>query len=369
MRIGIDARKIHDTGIGRYIRSILQHIFRLDPNNQYYVFLGPKEYERYRFPFPQVQTIKESAGKYSLREHLSLALKARHYQLDLFHAPHYVLPLALGIRSVVTIHDTIHLLYPPASPLKPAYYLYARLVMEGAIRKSRLILTGSANTKRDLLRLFLSCPPHKIWVTPYGVGEEFYPRESRAIDDFLRARQLPTSFFLYVGDKKPHKNLSTLIEAFSRVVQRLDCYLVMSGPLPGSRDALRGLMERLGVSDRIIFTGYLPDEELPLLYNGARVFVFPSLYEGFGLPPLEAMACGLPVICSHSSSLPETVGDGALLLPPKDIDLWSDAMYNVFTNSDLRQELRKKGLAWARKFSWQRTARLTLEAYNKVLGL
>ena len=313
MRIGIDVRKINDTGIGRYIRSLLKYLLPLDQENQYCLFFTPKENNQLHFKQRNIRKIIDSSGKYSVREHLSLAWKAYRYGLDLFHAPHYVLPLALPCKSVVTIHDVIHLIYPPPLPFNAAY-LYARLIMAGAIRKG-----------------------------------------------------MPSNFFLYVGDRKPHKNLSTLIDAFSVVAQKVDCYLIIAGELPKDQDPLLTSIVKHRISDRVIFPGYIPDSELPFLYNGARALVFPSLYEGFGFPSLEAMACGTPVICSNTSSLSEIVGDNAILLPPKEVDLWSEAMYNVFTNRDLGQELKEKGIRRARLFSWQETARQTYQVYQEIL--
>jgi glycosyltransferase involved in cell wall biosynthesis len=367
MRIGIDIRKINDTGIGRYIRSLLKYLFPLDQENKYYLFLNPKEYNQFTFNYPNIYKIKESSGKYSLREHLSLAWKAQHYKLDLFHAPHYVLPLALRAKSIVTIHDVIHLIFPPPTPLGIGY-IYARTVMAGAIKKAQMVLTGSVHTKRDLNNLFPKYQEHKIRVTPYGVGEEFVPLERKVVENFLAKKGIPKDFFLYVGDSKPHKNLSTLIEAFSVVARRIDCYLVIAGTTPENHHPLRQKILEYNIAPRVIFPGFIPDPELPFLYNAAQVFVFPSLYEGFGLPPLEAMACNTPVICSQTSSLPEVVGDSAILLPPKEVDLWSDAMYNVFTNKDLQEKMKKKGRARARSFSWEDTARLTFKAYQEILS-
>ena len=366
MRIGIDVRKINDTGIGRYIRSLLKYLLPLDQENQYCLFFTPKENNQLHFKQRNIRKIIDSSGKYSVREHLSLAWKAYRYGLDLFHAPHYVLPLALPCKSVVTIHDVIHLIYPPPLPFNAAY-LYARLIMAGAIRKAQIVLTGSGHTKKDLIRFFPACHNNKIKVIPYGVGEEFVPLDRQATEDFLIREGIPSNFFLYVGDRKPHKNLSTLIDAFSVVAQKVDCYLIIAGELPKDQDPLLTSIVKHRISDRVIFPGYIPDSELPFLYNGARALVFPSLYEGFGFPSLEAMACGTPVICSNTSSLSEIVGDNAILLPPKEVDLWSEAMYNVFTNRDLGQELKEKGIRRARLFSWQETARQTYQVYQEIL--
>jgi glycosyltransferase involved in cell wall biosynthesis len=366
MRIGIDVRKINDTGIGRYIRSLLKYLLLLDKDNQYCLFVGPRENNQFPFKQGNIRKIVDSAGKYSVREHISLSWKAYRYGIDLFHAPHYVLPLALPCKSVVTIHDLIHLIYPLPLPLNIAY-LYARFIMAGAIKKARIVLTGSVHTKNDLMRFFPTyCS--KIRVIPYGVGEEFVLMDRQTIEDFIIRKGIPRNFFLYVGDRKPHKNLSTLIDAFSTVVQKVDCYLIIAGEPPGQQDMLLNKLLHHGINHRVIFSGHIPDPELPCLYNSARALVFPSLYEGFGFPPLEAMACGTPVICSHTSSLPEIVGDNAILLPPKEVDLWAEAMYNVFTDKELEQELRKKGIRRAGLFSWQETALQTYKVYQEILS-
>ena len=222
--------------------------------------------------------------------------------------------------------------------------------------------------KKDLIKFFYTHSGNKIKVIPYGVGEEFAPQDNQGIETFLIKRGIPQNFFLYVGDRKPHKNLSTLISAFSIVSQKIDCYLVIAGEIPQGQDPLLKDIADHGIDQRVIFSGTIPDPELPYLYNGAQALVFPSLYEGFGFPPLEAMACGTPVICSNTSSLPEIVGDNAILLPPKEVDLWSEAMYNVFTDKDLGQELREKGIKRARVFSWHETAYQTYKAYQEILS-
>jgi glycosyltransferase involved in cell wall biosynthesis len=286
---------------------------------------------------------------------------------DVFHAPHYVLPPAVRCPSVVTIHDTIHLTFPQYLPNKLAY-AYARGSMWAAARRSQRILTVSEASKRDILRFF-AVPPEKVVVVHNAIDERF-SREPRA-EDVARVRerfQLQQRFVLYAGNIKPHKNLERLIEAFHalRRSDLDDLKLLIIGDQISKYPALRRAVHRLKLHKHVRFLGYLPDDTLAILYRLAALFVFPSLYEGFGLPALEAMASGTPVVTSNVSSLPEVTGDAAVLVDPYDVNAIEAGMRRVLTDPQLADDMRRKGLQRAREFSWERSVAKTWQVYQEI---
>jgi glycosyltransferase involved in cell wall biosynthesis len=286
-----------------------------------------------------------------------------------FHAPHYVLPIGVRSRSVVTIHDCIHLMFPQYLPNRAAY-AYARGAMWSAARKSDRILTVSEASKRDILHFF-NVSPEKIVVVYNGIDERFSIQPS--IEEIARVRerfQLDHGFVLYAGTIKPHKNLVRLIEAFAalRKGEFEELKLLIIGDEISKLPALRRAVHSHKLHKHVRFLGFLPDETLAALYRLAAVFVFPSLYEGFGLPPLEAMASGTPVVTSNVSSLPEVAGDAAILVDPYDVSSIVDGVRRVLTDPVLADELRQKGLARARDFSWERSVARTHDIYRLVGG-
>ena len=241
----------------------------------------------------------------------------RRERLDLFHAPHYVLPALTPSRTVVTIHDCIHLMFPEYLRHRLGY-AFARASLYTAAHKSDRIFTVSEQSKRDILKFF-NVPPDKIVVTPNAIDDRFSvpPSEEHVVNTRERY-QLSHSYLLYVGNIKPHKNLERLIEAFHLVRQqgRSELELIIIGDEISKLQSLRRAVHKYDIHRYVRFLGYVPDKTLAVLYRLASVFVFPSLYEGFGLPPLEAMASGTPVVTSNVSSLPEVVGDAAVLVDP-----------------------------------------------------
>jgi glycosyltransferase involved in cell wall biosynthesis len=367
VRIGIDARKLHDFGIGTYIRNLLRHLARLDDRSEYVVLCRPDDREALATLGPNFRAVTETAGNYSISEQWRIPLALRREGVTLFHAPHYVLPPLVGCRSVVTIHDCIHLMFPQYLPNRVAYG-YARASIRLAARRATRVLTVSESSKRDILR-FVDAEADKIDVIYNAYDERF------AIDpdeqDVVRVRerfQLQDEFVLYAGNVKPHKNLERLIDAFHIVRNRgLDhLKLVMIGDEISKYTALRRAVHRHQLHKYVRFLGYLPEETLAVMYRLAAVFVFPSLYEGFGLPPLEAMASGTPVVTSNVSSLPEVAGDAALLVDPYDPQAIADGIHRVLTDEGLRRELRRKGAARAREFSWEQSVRRVQAIYGEV---
>jgi len=367
VRIGIDARKLHDFGIGTYIRNLLRQLARMDRQTEFVILCRPEDRETLAALGENFRAVVETAGNYSVAEQLAIPLALVREGVTLFHAPHYVLPPLVRCTSVVTIHDCIHLMFPQYLPNRFAY-LYARSSIRLAARRATRIMTVSESSKRDILK-FVDTEPDKIDVIYNAYDDRFAidPRE----EDVVRVReryQLESEFVLYAGNVKPHKNLERLIDAFHLVRKRglEQLKLVLIGDEISKYTALRRAVHHHQLHKYVRFLGYLPEETLAVMYRLAGVFVFPSLYEGFGLPPLEAMASGTPVVTSNVSSLPEVAGDAALLVDPYDPGAIADAIYQVLTDERLRRDLRRKGVARAGMFSWEQSVRRIRAIYGEV---
>jgi glycosyltransferase involved in cell wall biosynthesis len=267
----------------------------------------------------------------------------------------------------VTIHDCIHLMFPQYLPNRLAY-TYARLSLYTATRRADRILTVSETSKVDILRFF-QVPAEKITVIHNAIDERFRTAPSEAVVELVRERyQLKDQFVLYVGNIKPHKNLERLIDAFSRLRRHGADHLklLIIGDQISKYQGLRRAVHKHKLHKHVRFLGFVPLETLAVLYRLADVFVFPSLYEGFGLPPLEAMASGTPVVTSNVSSLPEVVGDAAILVDPYDPQSIADGMRKVLEDADLRAGLSARGLEQARKYSWERSVERIRQIYEEV---
>jgi glycosyltransferase involved in cell wall biosynthesis len=369
MRVAIDARKLHDFGIGTYTRNLLRHLARIDHDNEYVLLCHQSDLGIGTQLGTNFRTVLESSPNYSIHEQIHVPWVLHRERPDVFHAPHYAMPLAVRCRSLVTIHDCIHLMFPQYLPNRAAY-VYAKAAMWGAARRAHRILTVSEASKRDIIRL-LDVPPEKIVVVYNAIDERFRVTPSEAAIALVRERyQLDHRFMLYVGNIKPHKNLVRVVEAFDRLRKRGfdDLMLLIIGDEISKLPALRRAVHNHKLHKHVRFLGYLPDDTLAILYRLAAVFVFPSLYEGFGLPPLEAMACGTPVVTSNVSSLPEVTGDAAVLVDPYDVQSITDGIAKVLSDPALREDLRMKGIARARTFSWERSVARTREIYQEVAG-
>jgi glycosyltransferase involved in cell wall biosynthesis len=369
VRIAIDARKLRDYGIGTYVRNVLRHLARIDRETDYVLLCRLEDCGIAAELGPNFRAIPESAPAYSIREQIAVPLDLRRERADLFHAPHYVLPPLTPCRSVVTIHDCIHLQFPQYLPHRLGY-AYARSALWIAAHRAARVLTVSEASKRDILRYF-SVPPGKVDVIYNAIDERYGQLPSD--EDISRVReryQLNDPYVLYAGNIKPHKNLERLIEAF-HLLRRgsLDhVKLLIIGDEISKYATLRRAVHRYKLHQHVRFFGFVPDKTLAVLYRLAGVFVFPSLYEGFGLPPLEAMASGTPVITSNVSSLPEIVGDAALLIDPYEPAAIEQAMRRVLTEPALRDDLRHRGLERVKEFSWERSVRRIRQVYDEVLA-
>lgn len=374
MHIAINAhllahtRSFRRAGISHYVEQTLAHLGQIDRANRYSVYttrgLGAGELglpPNFRVLPSRLPTINPRVR--IPWEQLLAPLLLRRSGADLFHGVHSVVPLACPVPSVVTVHDLAFIRFTETfRAYNRAYLDFATRV---SVRRAARVLVVSEHTRREVVGL-LGVPAERVVVTPNAAREHFRPPERGTLERFRAARGLPEQFILYVGTLEPRKNLTTLLEAYAELARDHELPLIVGGGKGWLYDAVFQRLEQLGLRERVRFVGYLDEEELPLWYAAATVFVFPSLYEGFGMPPLEAMACGTPVITSNSSSLPEVVGDAGITIPPHDPAGFAEALDRVLRDPELRQELRERGLVQATRFSWRTTAERTLAAYRDV---
>ncbi len=363
------------TGTGQYLRELVRAMRALAPQAEF-TFLAPHADSTAPAPVLVKPTHlgRPNFAKFEF-EHLSFPRAAKQNHFDLAHVPHFGPPLFPPLPTVVTIHDLIPLVlsaYRGSSRVQ----LYTRLAAHGAQRAAAVIADSEASA-RDIEK-YLRIPREHIHVVHLAAPSRCQP--NLAPDEIARVRakyNLPECFALYLGGFDVRKNVARVIEAFAgletgeRRLATDDWHLVLAGKLPAADTDFfpdpRKIAKDFRVTRRVHFPGYIDEADKPALYMAARVFLFASQYEGFGLPPLEAMACGTPVICANSSSLPEVVGEGGILLAPSDAHAWSEALRAILTDDAQWAQRRALGLTQARKFSWARAARETLEVYRAVV--
>ncbi|HSC21448.1 MAG TPA: glycosyltransferase family 1 protein [Solirubrobacterales bacterium] len=367
--IGLDTRKIQDFGIGTYVRNLVAALARVDRENRYVLLVRPADKEALP-PLPETfRTVVESAGVYSARELFALSYRLFRLKLDLYHATHYVLPVVVPSRVVVTIHDIIHLLYPEFLPSGLAF-LYAQRMIHRSLARGDRIIAVSQNTKADLMEYF-DVDGKKIQVVYNGVEERFRERlPEDEVDRRLAALGIARPYLLFVGNPKPHKNLDNVVQAYARArrLSPFDAPLVCVGAKSGADAKIRQRAEYLGVADRVLLLGHVADEVLPAIYQGATLFLYPTLYEGFGLPVVEAMASGVAVVTSNTSALKEIAEGYARLVDPLDVPAMAESIAELMADDDRRAALAKLGTRRAEDFRWEETARKTLAIYRAVLG-
>ncbi len=361
MRIGIDARCIgdHFPGIGRYITSLIHAMAHLDHGHQLVIFhnLLPPAMRYHLGDLPGVRFVPLRSGPFSPQQQIEIPWRIRQLGIDLFHAPYFIRPYwGLPCPSVTTIYDLLGHHFP--QQLTWRGQLLYRLLLALAIRRSTFLISISEATRRDLLHHY-HLAPERIAVTHLAAGSHFCPQPAEVCARVRQRYNLPATYLLYLGSNKPHKNLERLVHA----------WISLNDPqatlvLAGHQDRQHPELERLMATSRIRYLPNVADADLPALYSAATCFVFVSTYEGFGLPPLEALACGTPVLCSNTSSLPDVVGDAALLINPWDVNAIAQGMADLLGQPALRAELCQRGLARAAQFSWQHTAQQTLEVYE-----
>ena len=361
MRIGIDARMISMGGIGTYLKSLFAGLSRRDDDVEYVLFLQEKDMDYCSDLGRNFRRVVCAALPYSLAEQVTLPRLLGRERLDLIHHPHYFAPFFGKTPMVATIHDLIHQLFPALCP-SPLHWRVSKWMIARTARRARIILAVSEHTKKDIVG-HLGVPDEKIRVThnalPPGWEEGLAPRPE------VLERLGDAPYFLYVGNHKRHKNLQLLLDAFTDLLKEVDgVRLVMTG----ERESLDGVLRFLNLGEEVVFLGQMPQEALPGIYRPARALVFPSHYEGFGYPPLEAMACGVPPIVSDAAALPEVVGDAGLIVPRGGKDALRNAMLRILKEPDLRNALGEKSKERARFFHWKKLAAETQRAYRDALS-
>ncbi len=366
MRIGVDARLVyyHQAGIGQYILRLMQALAQIDREDEIVLFKSRKDktaiVRQSNFKLQSLWTPSHHPF-----ESRALSIELAPYRLDVLHSPDFIPPGFPRCPSVITVHDLAFLKYPRFLTRSSARY-YGQV--EVAASRADHIIAVSQSTKRDTIQM-LGVPEEKITVIYEAAHPLFAPISNEEPLARVRAKfGLPRDFILFVSTIEPRKNIPTLLRAFKQLRARYKAPITLA--LAGNRgwlvEEVDAVVEELKLGDSIRFLGGVPNEELVYLYNAATCFILPSYYEGFGLPPLEAMACGTPVIVSKVASLPEVVGDAALLVEPEDVEGWCVAMMRVLDDENLRREMRAKGLKRAATFSWERAARETLAVYQKI---
>ncbi len=368
-KIGIDARMWDHPGIGRYIRELAGQ-FVASTFEHKLVFLGNAGF-REKFFSPLMGrdlrcSFREANSKiYSISEQFEIFNKSK--DLDLLHVPHFNIPVFIKKKLVVTIHDLIYL-HDPAASKSVFGKTYVSWLLKAIERKAAAIIAVSEYTKKDILSHCPKFDPTRIFVTYEAVSPHFKKiQDAGVLNGVKEKHSLYKPFVLYVGSLKAHKNIPTLIEAMNRLRQHkgIDHELILVGRKdPKNRD----LLELIGRDPFVRYLGELDDREIVSLYNLADLFVLPSFREGFGLPVLEAMTCGAPVIASNACSLPEVVGGAGLLFDPGQVDALSGLIYNVLSDNNLRENMRQMGFGQVKKFSWEKTAQDTLKVYRQVLA-
>lgn len=378
MRVGIDytAAVNQGAGIGRYTRQMTRALLELDRENEYVLFapsaspgspqpaaatpLGPGHVKLLRLPLSEKALVV-------LWHRLRLPVPVELFggRLDVFHSPDFALAPVWKARTLVTVHDLSFERVPEC--FEPALLTYLNRVVPRSVARADIVLADSESTRNDAIEL-LHLAPDRVFVVYAGVDDRFCRVTDPTLLETVRDRySLPKRFVLSVGTLQPRKNYVRLIEAFAQLSGADDVHLVISGGRGWLYEGIFRRVEELGLGSRVHFPGYVAEADLPSLYSLSEVFAFPSLYEGFGLPPLEAMACGTPVVVSRISSLPEVVGDAARLVDPLSVAEIAGALQRLLDSPAQGAALAERGLAQARRFSWSSAARRLLGLYQTLL--
>jgi len=359
-------------GLGRYAQELMAGLLAVDRENEYVAFYNRPAEAQVDPPLDRLPHLTTNLPTKPWRMSALLAHLARVPQdrlfpgVDLFHATDHLLPRLYRVKSVFTLHDLTFLVCPETSQTLNRWL--RTLMIPRFLRAADAVIAASECTKRDAVRL-CGLDERKIEVIYLGASPRFCPAAPDVMSVARQKYGLPGSFILSVGTIEPRKNLTSLLEAYRTLrVEGFEGKLVIVGKKGWLYEGFFRRLRELGLEDEVILTGFVPDEDLPALYSAADLFVYPSLYEGFGLPLLEAMACGVPVVCSSTSSLPEIAGRAAVMVDPLEISQLARALERVLGDSNLRASMHQEGLKQAAHFSWERTAKETLAVYRQVLS-
>lgn len=374
MKIGFTTDSIDDTfaqnrartGIFTYTKQLITALLKLDRKNQYTLIHYRKVGEDlYRKTNELIVPLYEIPFWREIRKAIVLPLLISRERLDIIHEPRAFNPYLFSshTKKILTIHDLSTFVYP--SMHTKSNVLRMNCSVSASLRKADRIIAVSKHSKREVLRLF-HIDEERIEVIYEGVDARFKP--IKKCEGIKKKYGIVGRFILFLGTLEPRKNVNGLIKSFYKLKKMgIEHKLVVAGPEGWKCRDLKETIKQVGLLKEVILPGYVHDDDLPALYSASDLFVYPSLYEGFGLPPLEAMACGTPVVTSNTSSLPEVVGDAAIMVDPNDLNSLADAMYKLLTDEDLAQDMVKKGLRQARFFSWNEAARKTLKVYEDVM--
>jgi len=376
VKIAIDIRRMTEFGVGTYIRNVVRTLGRLDLETTYFLIGSPAKVKEIGPLPPNFHSVPLAEPERSLKSFRDFRTVVKRLECDLVHIPYlFWMPRGLPCPYVMTVHDVLEHMYRAhdrSSLRRSLHFHLTRRVLKGAAR----ILAVSKYTKSDIEKLF-GIPGSRIEVVYNAIDERFLRGHASDADrQVLAERYLVTyPFLLYAGRISPHKNLVRIIEAFSALKAELekegkfpDLKLIIIGDELSKHPDLRRTVIRGGVQNDVRFMGFVPIEMLRVFYDAAKIFVFPSLYEGFGLPPLEAMAHGTPVITSNTSSLPEVVGNAAVLVNPENVFEIMRALHRVLLDQTVRDKFKQRGYEQAKKFSWDASARQILDVYKEVAG-
>lgn len=366
MKIALDLRRIKNPGIGRYMRCLTEALLKVAPEHEYLLLLPPDGDGMIDGRGARVEKISSSIKYYSVREQIEIPGILRRHKADLLHSPHFNIPLMSPCPVVATIHDVIYLACPEDLPSRFGRLYYSGM-MRAVVRMADHIITVSQFSRSEITQYLKT--NRSVEVIYSGVESRFYPAGQDEIRAMRAKYKLTGEYILFTGIFKPRKNHSGLLKAFRRFVEfGGNATLAIAGPLAEGEPELRKLAEEIRIADRVVFTGFVDDFDLPALYSGASVYACPSLYEGFGLTVLEAMACGVPVVSSSGASLPEVAGTGAIYADARSPEAFGGALYQAFTDQDLRVSLISKGQKNAARFNWRNTAIQTLAVYEKAMA-
>lgn len=373
MTIGIDARLYSPnyTGIGRYVAEFIKHAAQLDKDNHFVVFLNPKEYTSFEVPNERWEKRKIDIAHYSFAEQWKFLRILNAAHLDMMYFPHFNAPVMYKKPFVVTIHDlTLH--YYPSKSYFPKWSLKKliqsfvyKFIMGRVMSNAQEIIAISKNTKRDIIKEY-KVDKNNIRTVYEGVPEEFVRPRADVIEAVGQEFGLSKPYLIYTGVWRSHKNLLRLFEAFYQLRKRgHDLQLVITGKNDGAYPEIPQAISNHNLEDEVILTGFVSDEQLIALMSGAEAYVFPSLYEGFGLPPLESMKLGVPVACTNRASLPEVCGDAASFFNPEDVEQMSEAIRKILDDEKFAKVLVEKGHENLKKFSWKEMSQQILESLMK----
>lgn len=367
-RIGIDGRfyGLGSAGLARYTQELVAHVAKAKTSHTYVLFLRKEDLPHFKLRRRNLEIRTTGIPHYTFREQLRFGRELKRAKLDLMHFTNFNFPLTYRGPFIISINDLTLLKFTGRSRLSKFKVGPMRRVMQSGARRSLKILTYSEHQKNLIIKNF-GVAPAKVLPIYLAVDKQFKPLPAATVARFRSRRGLEEPFIMYTGQWRQHKNLVRLIKAFRLIVKKRDCRLVLVGKIDSAFPIIPATIKQQGLEDKVILTDFVEDAELPLYYNAAEAFAFPSLSEGFGLPPLEAMACGTPVASSNAPPMPEILGDAAAYFNPHRTAALADCLISLLAQPALRRRCRTRGFKQAASYSWHQTAAETLAAYEEAL--